>query len=82
MPTYTPATTTHYVIHNADNSLVLLQTVEPGDAIGTGQSHVEVFSDRATAIARATELGWVAPPPEDGYLSALSTLEIEATPLV
>lgn len=83
MPTYTPATTTHFVIYNDDNSVVLVKTVEPGEALGTGQSHTEVFSDRGAAMARAIELGWVPPPPppEDDYLSALDPLDIEATPI-
>jgi hypothetical protein len=65
MPVYTPEITTHYVIYNLDVPLVMFQTIEPGDALATGQPHVEPFADAAAARARATELGYVFPSPED-----------------
>jgi hypothetical protein len=65
MPVYTPEITTHYVIYNLDVPLVLFQTVEPGDALATGQPHVEPFTDEAAARARAIELGYVFSSPED-----------------
>jgi hypothetical protein len=80
MPVYTPDSTTHYVIYNLDESLVLLQTVEPGDALASGQSHIEVFTDRAAAEARAIELGWVPPLIPEDELRAYKLLESELLP--
>jgi hypothetical protein len=80
MPVYTPEITTHYVIYNLDVPLVMFQTVEPGDALATGQPHIEVFTDRAAAEARAIELGWIPPLIPEDELRAYKLLESELLP--
>lgn len=54
---------TFVVIHD-DNGLVHYLDCEADTALGTGQPHIEQFTDEAEAKARAEELGYVFPDPE------------------
>lgn len=54
---------TYVVIHDGEGFVQYLEG-EPGTALGTGQPHVETFTDEAAARARAEELGFIFPDPE------------------
>jgi hypothetical protein len=55
---------TYVVIHGTDGYLQYSE-LDSGTELETPHT-VEIFTDEDTATARATELGWVAPPdPED-----------------
>ena len=54
-----------YVVAHNNAGLVHYLECKPGTTLGTGQPHVEQFTDETLAIARATELGYVFPDPEN-----------------
>lgn len=62
------------VLHN-DEGLVLYHDMEPGSALGTGLPHVEQFTDEEEAKARALELGYVFPDPNEDPLEPPAPLE-------
>jgi len=59
---------TFVVVHD-DNGFVQYLDCEAGTALGTGQPHVEQFTDEAAARARAEELGYIFSAPENDPLA-------------
>ena len=51
-----------------DDGFVQFQACPTGTEITTGQPNLETFTDEAAATARALELGYVFPSPEDDPL--------------
>lgn len=56
------------VIHDG-NGFVQFHACAAGSEISTGQPHLETFSDEEEATARAIELGYSFPAPEDDPLA-------------
>jgi hypothetical protein len=64
------------VIHDGDGFVQFLPC-PAGTEVASGQPFLETFTDEAAATARALELGFVFPPPEDDPLALLVPPEPE-----
>ena len=56
-------TTTYYVCHGPN--AVHYVELDSGSNMSSGQPNIEQFDNEATAVARATELGYVFPTEEE-----------------
>lgn len=51
--------------HEGHCDFIEIFELDPGNALGTGQKHVEIFTVYEEALARAVELGYVLPEKPD-----------------
>tara|TARA_S200002703_G_scaffold152281_1_gene152554 strand:- start:155 stop:355 length:201 start_codon:yes stop_codon:yes gene_type:complete len=61
--------TTYYVCHGFGT--VQYVELKEDRAFGTGLPNTETFTDESAARARAEELGWVFPEPEEDFSKLL-----------